>query len=549
MGAGICITGSFVLTANFNTPSAPGSNEITSQGSEDIFLVRYLGPGCVTPTIPTLSASPNPVCNGSSTTLSISAGMLNDATDWQWYSGSCGGTSVGTGASITVWPTTTTTYYARGEGGCVVPGACGSLEVTVNTCPIAFSGAIRWEHDDVSGVNNATVNLTGSATGSDLTDINGDFLITTGVVSGNFTLKPVKNSNKFNGVTVADATAIQQHLTGINPITDPNKLVCADVNKSNSISTLDATLLNQALLGNPAANAIFNTSWRFVPSSHTMTNPPWGFPEQRTYTGITLSQANQNFIGMKIGDVTPVYANPANFGAGEPLVWIVQNHLLVAGETITLDFRAGQQDDLAAWQFALQFDPGILEFNGLHPGWQMPLSGEYFGTYRVANGEIRSVWSQAKGAYVSESEPVFQLIFKVLRSGGSLKDILKIQDDILPGKAYNSRLQESAVILHFDSATGTEQPELVTPPPFQLLQNRPNPFDNRTTIAFILPDACPAQLRVLDVNGREIWRKNGTWPAGYNEEPLQLPGISGVLYVELTTPWGTAGRKMLQMGK
>lgn len=42
LGTGICITGGFAGTANFNTPSATGSNELVlAGGSSDIFLARY----------------------------------------------------------------------------------------------------------------------------------------------------------------------------------------------------------------------------------------------------------------------------------------------------------------------------------------------------------------------------------------------------------------------------------------------------------------------------------------------------------------------------
>ena len=44
------------------------------------------------------------VFSGSSATLSVLSGNLNDATDWTWYEGSCGGTPIGTGSSITVSP-------------------------------------------------------------------------------------------------------------------------------------------------------------------------------------------------------------------------------------------------------------------------------------------------------------------------------------------------------------------------------------------------------------------------------------------------------------
>jgi hypothetical protein len=40
-GSAVYITGYFSTTANFNTPSAPGSNEISSTGSSDIFLAKF----------------------------------------------------------------------------------------------------------------------------------------------------------------------------------------------------------------------------------------------------------------------------------------------------------------------------------------------------------------------------------------------------------------------------------------------------------------------------------------------------------------------------
>ncbi len=89
---------------------------------------------CINPQIPTVTVSPTSVCNGSSTTLYIS-GNLNDATNWHIYTGSCGGTLIGTTStgSFSVTPSSpSTTYFVRGEGGCVTPGSCGSVTVMVN---------------------------------------------------------------------------------------------------------------------------------------------------------------------------------------------------------------------------------------------------------------------------------------------------------------------------------------------------------------------------------------------------------------------------------
>lgn len=86
---------------------------------------------CLDPSQPVIAASATVVCPGSTLDLTIVSGILNDATDWNWYSNSCGGSPVGTGLSLSVNPTFTTTYYVRGEGGCVTPGACTSQTIVV----------------------------------------------------------------------------------------------------------------------------------------------------------------------------------------------------------------------------------------------------------------------------------------------------------------------------------------------------------------------------------------------------------------------------------
>jgi hypothetical protein len=88
---------------------------------------------CSDPTIPTITYSPVIICDGESTTLTIS-GTLNDATEWHIYTGSCGGTEIGTtgGTTFEVTPgAPSTTYYIRGEGGCVTPGSCGTIAVSL----------------------------------------------------------------------------------------------------------------------------------------------------------------------------------------------------------------------------------------------------------------------------------------------------------------------------------------------------------------------------------------------------------------------------------
>ncbi len=128
-----------------------GSSITVSPTSTTQYFVRAQGTcgttACVSVTVtlntlstaPTsASVSPNPICAGVSTTLTQSGGSLGTGAVYNWYTGSCGGTFVGTGSSISVSPSSTTTYYVRAQGTC---NATVCAPVTANVNPVPFATA------------------------------------------------------------------------------------------------------------------------------------------------------------------------------------------------------------------------------------------------------------------------------------------------------------------------------------------------------------------------------------------------------------------------
>jgi len=77
-------------------------------------------------------SSAAPICAGTATTLAVSGGSLGTSASWVWYTSSAHTTSIGRGPSITVSPTSTTTYYVRAEGPC---GNTADASTTVSIVP------------------------------------------------------------------------------------------------------------------------------------------------------------------------------------------------------------------------------------------------------------------------------------------------------------------------------------------------------------------------------------------------------------------------------
>ena len=83
-----------------------------------------------------------------------------------------------------------------------------------------------------------------------------------------------------------------------------------------------------------------------------------------------------------------------------------------------------------------------------------------------------------------------------------------------------------------------------------LLQNNPNPFSSTTRIAFILPGAMDATIRILDVAGKEVYKVSRMFAKGLNEliiEEQDLPAINGVLYYQLETELGIINKRMVRV--
>jgi hypothetical protein len=142
-GVFIKVTGNTVyLTGNItkDTDMDPGpATTLIIPGGEDFFIAKYTE--CQMPQLGGLS-NPGFVCAGTTLTLSVTSGTLNDATNWQWYNSSCGVGSLGAGLNVTTTAVANTTYYVRGEGGCV-PGGVGCITTTVTVAPLTnMSGAL-----------------------------------------------------------------------------------------------------------------------------------------------------------------------------------------------------------------------------------------------------------------------------------------------------------------------------------------------------------------------------------------------------------------------
>ena len=162
--------------ANGETPGGGGggSNDVAARrggnGGNGTMILYY--PVYIPNTAPTgVSATVSSSCTGPfSTTLTQTGGTLGTGATWFWYSGSCGGTLIGSttaaNASITLSVSATTTYFVRAEGGaCSSTTSCASTTITLNTLSTDPTSATASSTTICNG-GSTTLTLNGGSSGT-----------------------------------------------------------------------------------------------------------------------------------------------------------------------------------------------------------------------------------------------------------------------------------------------------------------------------------------------------------------------------------------------
>ena len=100
-------------------------------------ITIYTKNGSLSPT--NITASINNFCTGQSTTLNVNGGLLGSEAQWSWYLGSCSGTAIGNGDSITVTPASTNSYFVRATGGECGNSECSSILINTHDLDVYHS--------------------------------------------------------------------------------------------------------------------------------------------------------------------------------------------------------------------------------------------------------------------------------------------------------------------------------------------------------------------------------------------------------------------------
>ena len=416
----------------------------------------------------------------------------------------------------------------------------------------AVAGAIVTENGN--DVENVSISVVADKPLLTSTGVNGAFQLKNVPFGYDYTLTPRRNDDVMNGVSTADLVRLSKHVLGIQPFTSPYQWIAADMDKSGTISTLDMVKLRRLILGKDAELPNGNTSWRFVDAAFQFPkgNDPlqMTFPEVKKFQNFKLRGAEANFVAVKIGDINGSALSNSlmkseSRSSGGDMVVRVKDLKFKAGETFTLDFMSNDLPNVIGYQFTLDFDERLLELVDTKTGTLPDVSLENFGFTLVDKGMLPTIWMRIAPTIPEGDIVLFRLTFKAKQSS-NLVTALKVTDQPTLSEAYNQAGELMQILLHVED----EQGKILTEGSYDLFQNFPNPFGDKTIIGFTLPKEMEAELSIFDLAGRRVFQHRGKFDKGYNQVPVNrsiLPG-TGVFIYQLSTAEYTATRKMTLAG-
>lgn len=196
---------------------------------------------------------------------------------------------------------------------------------------------------------NVVLTLSGSASGSTLSDSSGNYLLSSLAVGGSYIVTPAKSplTPGSAGINTVDVTAARRHYLQIAFLSGC-RLTAADVNGDTAVDTSDIIAIQRFYLG--LSTGIANTGkYQFAPAN-------------RAYLGMAGNQTAQDYDTVVFGDVTSPFAElPATVAAvALPEVAVDQStsDFIAAVSTSAIDVK----NYLVGFQGDFTFDERVVTF-------------------------------------------------------------------------------------------------------------------------------------------------------------------------------------------
>ena len=398
-----------------------------------------------------------------------------------------------------------------------------------------IAGSVKTE--DNERIENVMVELDGYMQSMEMTNTLGGYAFDNVIMGEDYVVDPYKNDHPLNGVSTLDLVMIQRHVLGLFDLDSPYKLIAADINNDDGISSIDLIELRKLILG---VHEYFpnNESWRFVDAQHQFIDPtdPWNITFGEAYDINDIDQDMLvDFVGIKTGDVNNSVSllNSENEISSRSVAKFRTNAIeLIKGETQMIEFSLDLDRDILGLQFSLQMD-NIKVLN---------IESDYFdvaeGSIAIINEGLATVsLYNAMAQKLSSNDVVIRIEIEALENI-NLNNALNIGSEITKAEIYDDQLNTMDLKLDYRDLDDNS---------FVLYQNMPNPWRTETEIQFELFEDSNLMFNFYNTDGKLLMQKQGNYSAGTHSMMVGSDdiGSSGVVFYEVINGKQRVNKKMI----
>ncbi len=387
----------------------------------------------------------------------------------------------------------------------------------------------------VEGVNFTVASAqTNGNISTHLSNESGEARATQMPIGNQYVISAEKQDHPALGLSTFGLFLGQRYLLGMATpqISSPYQIIAADVNCSNSFSTIDLFLMQRLIIGQ-SEDFGDCPAWVFVHESSQMP-AAWNavniFPFQQSAQISLLSDTTTYFVGVKKGDILGT-ANSANLGSSATgrsqadLPMAIHLPAVAAGDLVNLTISSNALQGLASLQFQLAFDAYVLDYVG-YAGSDLGTTA-LVGDRLVERGLLRLAWYSESGQGLdTDGATVLHLQFRAKAAIDNWAEVFSLEDQGFRAEAYLG----DATNLQPTLEVRTLAAEALPTRAFVVEQNQPNPFTRHTLIRFQLPEASQLSLRITDALGRQVLERQQYHEAGSGQLSLDLSHLSPGLY-------------------
>ena len=516
--ASICTGGSYTFNGTAYTTAGTYVAHLTnSVGCDSAATLVLTVTPTVTPTV-SITASSTTISSGSSVTF-IAAPLNGGATPmYQWVKNgiNISGANSDTLITSSLNNKDTITCILTSSIGCVtsISVTSNSIGITVNSL-FTISGSVK----NPLGAIIPTVTVSLNGTQSVTTDVNGNYSFT-GSPDSSFVIMPSKNNDKTiaNGVNGTDISLIQSHILKKVIFNAPYKLIAADVNSDGAVNGTDIALIKSLILKR-ITKFTGNKLWAFVDSSYSFPTPtkPFPFHDSISIAKISTNQSNQNFIGVKLGDVNYDW-NSAILGANLSSTSIELFNDKIAVSPVATEVRVPVKvknfKNIMGMQYTLNYNSDALELKAVENN---SIRMDYNTDY-ASEGMLPILWVDAASEPKSleDGTTLFELVFN--KKGNLTNEDISLTSDITAASAFDGNYNTVGIVK--SGGTISDAASIVSSDSWNVV---PNPTkDGLVKVVLSLAKGKKVQFELTSLEGKLLMQQTTVFPVGNSSIVLDL---------------------------